>query len=140
MAGLVVVGGLLVGGIVGGTVLQSSLRAFSVTFPVRAVIQLACVGTGAILMRLFMDKGSMWTNLGVWFTGGALVGAGIVAMTEGLLVDLWQLCRAQPIYAIPVALVFVAAGFVFRRWWRRPRTAAEQHRRDQLTEGIVSCH
>ena len=89
MAGIVLLGVPIVGGLVGGTVLQVGMRTAALSLYGRIGVELACMGLGAIVVYLFppgsAQKGENWGKLILF---GSLFTTGMFAMAEGIIVNI----------------------------------------------------
>ena len=79
----------IVGGLIGGTVLQVSMRIAELSLHGRAGVELALMGVGALVVYLFPPgsaaKGENWGKCMLCLT---MVATGAFAMAEGLIVNI----------------------------------------------------
>ena len=89
MAGFFLLGVPVLGGVVGGTVLQASMRALDAPIQARIAAELGLIGTGALCIYKNppggANTGKNW-DLFIW--AGSLVTSGLFAMTEGIFLNL----------------------------------------------------
>ena len=88
MAGMILVGVPLIGGIVGGSCLQLVLRTSGVGIKSRGAAELACILYGGVNIYQRPPGGAnTCNNWDVFMVNGALVVSGVVAMAEGIFLN-----------------------------------------------------
>ena len=89
MAGFFLLGAPIVGGLVGGTVLQVAMRYAALSLYERVGVELALICLGALLVAIFPPgsaaKGENW---GKFILFGTMVTTGGFAMAEGFIVSM----------------------------------------------------
>ena len=89
MAGLFLVGVPCVGGVVGGTILQLGMRASGLGIGARVGVELGLIGVGAYgIYANPMGSAQKCENWDKCMGFGALIASGLVAMSEGILINL----------------------------------------------------
>ena len=95
MAGIFLGAPILLGGFIGGTYLQSHLRAADVGIEARIAVELGCILAGPIIFRLDEmirgrpARGGMGSGegLGAFYVGGTLTCTGLITMLNGAFIN-----------------------------------------------------
>jgi hypothetical protein len=89
MAGMVLLGVPILGGLVGGTVLQVAMHSAAMSLYERIAVELALISFGAIVIYIFPPgsarEGENWCKFMLF---GTMVTTGGFAMAEGLIVNI----------------------------------------------------
>jgi hypothetical protein len=127
MAGLILAGFPILGGLVGGTVLQAAMRGVEWSLGRRVGAELALMGVGALVVYVFPPgSAARGENWGKFMLAGSMFCSGSFAMAEGAIVNIvLTLGAATTLKALGVLLVACVAFAVHREKERRERRSDE---------------
>ena len=124
MAGIILLGIPVLGGLVGGTMIQVAMRTHGLSLFQRIGVEVALMGLGCIAICLkppgSAKEGENW---GIFFLAASMFTTGGFAMAEGLIINLVPGGGATVLKALGLVL-WVGVGY--RCYKRHERRWAEQ--------------
>ena len=122
MAGLFLIGTPVLGGLVGGSILQVAMRTYGLSLFQRIGVEASLMGLGSIVIYLKpMGSADTGENWGTFVLAASVVTTGGFAMAEGLIINI------MPGATVLKALgLFVAVAVAYQCYRRRERRLAEQ--------------
>ena len=116
MAGALLLGVPVLGGVVGGTGLQLAMRSSNFSIESRVAVELAFVIFGAInIYRRPPGSAFDCKNWDLFMANGALVASGVVAMAEGVVINVAR--RDDIVLSCLGALGFYGAWRLVKRFY-----------------------
>ena len=116
MAGMFLLGVPLIGGIVGGSCLQLALRMSGFGIKSRVAAELACILFGVVnIQQRPPGSAKDCKNWDVFMASGALVVSGVVAMTEGIFLNVAR--RSDIVLSCAGALGIYGAYRLMKRYY-----------------------
>ena len=126
MAGLFLIGIPVLGGLVGGSILQVAMRTYGLSLFQRIGVEASLMGLGSIV--IYLKPPGNWpadddSNWGTCLLAASVVTTGGFAMAEGLIINIVPGGGATVLKALGL---FVAVAVAYQCYRRRERRLAEQ--------------
>ena len=124
MAGLFLIGTPVLGGLVGGSILQVAMRTYGLSLFQRIGVEASLMGLGSIVIYLKpMGSAATGENWGTCVLALSVVTTGGFAMAEGLIINIVPGGGATVLKALGLS---VAVAVAYQCYRRRERRLAEQ--------------